>query len=167
MYSFMNSGSGSRARLDGVRGEEAVLDVEERRLGGLGGAAGDEAEVAGFLGVAGEDHAPAAVGDRHHVVVAGVDVQPLAGQRPGADVHHHRQPLAGDRVEHLLHQHQALAGGEVGDPAAGDGEPLADRGRRVLALRLEEDQLVAPEVLLPFITAALKPPPIVVELVMG
>ena len=49
--------------------------------GGLGGAAGDQAEVAGLLGVAGEDHAPAAVGDRHHVVVAGVDVQPLAGQR--------------------------------------------------------------------------------------
>ena len=60
MYSFMNSGSGSRTRLDRVRGEEAVLHVEERRLAGLGGAAGDEAEVAGFLGVAGEQHAPAA-----------------------------------------------------------------------------------------------------------
>ena len=70
----------------------------------------------------------------------------LAGERPGADVHHHRQPLAGDRVEHLLHQHEALAGGEVGDPAAGDGEALADGGGRVLALRLDEDERVAPEV---------------------
>ena len=58
----------------------------------------------------------------------------------------HRQALAGDGVEHLLHQHEALAGGEVGDAAAGDGEALADGGGRVLALRLEEHQRVAPEV---------------------
>ena len=49
------------------------------------------------------------VGDAHHVVVPGVDVQPLAGQGPGPDVHDDRQPLAADRVEHLLHQHEALA----------------------------------------------------------
>ena len=87
MYSFMKAVSGRQGRLDGVRGEEAVLDAEERRLRGLGGAAADEAEVAGLLGVAGEDHAPADVGHRHHVVVAGVDVEALAGQGAGADVH--------------------------------------------------------------------------------
>ncbi len=59
MNSFMNSGSVQPDGLDGVRGEEAILDVEERSVGGLGRSAGDEAEVAGFLGVAGEDHAPA------------------------------------------------------------------------------------------------------------
>ena len=82
MNSFMNSGSGRRTRLDGMGGEEAVLNVEERGRRGLGGAAADEAEIAGLLGVAGEDHAPAAVGDGHHVVVAGMDVQSLAGERP-------------------------------------------------------------------------------------
>ena len=138
---------GQPDRLDGVRGEEAVLHVEEGRLRRLGGAAADQAEVAGLLGVAGEDHAPAAVGDRHHVVVAGVDVEALAGQGAGADVHDDRQALAGDGVQHLLHQHQALAGGEVGDAAAGDGEAFADGGGRVLAFRLEEHQRVAPQVL--------------------
>src|SRR5262249_285369 len=38
-------------------------------------------------------------------------------------------------------------GGEVGDAAAGHGEALADRGGRVLTLRLEEHERVAPEVL--------------------
>src|SRR5262249_21737324 len=37
-------------------------------------------------------------------------------------------------------------GGEVGDTAAGDGEPLADRRGGVLAFRLEEHERVAPEV---------------------
>ena len=74
-------GLGQPHGLDGVGGEEAVLDVEDGRGRCLGDAASDEAEVAGFLGVAGEDHAPAAVGHAHHVVVAGVDVQALARER--------------------------------------------------------------------------------------
>src|SRR5262249_12552182 len=84
---------------------------------------------------------------RHDVVVAGVDVEPLAGQGPRADVHHHRQPLARDRVQDLLHEHETLAGGEVGDPAARDREPLTDGRGGVLGLRLEEHEGVAPEVL--------------------
>src|SRR5262249_2736274 len=43
----------------------------------------------------------------------------------------------------------ALAGGEVGHPAARHGKALADAGGGVLALRLEEHQLVAPQVRLP------------------
>ena len=80
MYSFMNSSFGQADRLDGVRRQEAVLHAEERRLAGLGGAASDQAEIAGFLGIAGEQHAPADIGDRHHVVVAGMDIEALAGQ---------------------------------------------------------------------------------------
>ena len=76
----MNSGLGQAHGFDGVRREEAVLNVEEGRLARLGGAAADEAEIAGLLGVAAEDHAPADVGDRHHVVVPGMDIQALAGQ---------------------------------------------------------------------------------------
>src|SRR5262249_15635491 len=43
---------------------------------------------------------------------------------------------------------QALAGGEVGDAATGDGEALAHGCRRVLAFRLEEHERIAPQVLL-------------------
>jgi hypothetical protein len=130
-----------------VRGKEAVLNVEEGGLRLFGDAAGDEAEVPGFLRVAGQQHAPPAVRHAHDVVVPGVDVQPLAGEGAGSDVHDHRQALAADRVEHFLHQHEALARGEVGDTAAGDGEPFAHGRSRVLALRFEEHERVAEQVL--------------------
>ena len=48
----------------------------------------------------------------------------LARQRARADVEDDRQPLAADDVQDLLHEHQALAGGEVRDPAAGEREAL-------------------------------------------
>ena len=86
------------------------------------------------------------VGDGHHVVVAGVDVEGLARQRPGADVEDDRQPLAGDDVQDLLHQDEALAGGEVRDPAAGEGDALGGRRRGVLGLGLDEPQRRAPQV---------------------
>ena len=49
--------------LERVGRQEAVLDDEERRLGRLGDAAGDGGQVGGLLGVAGEQDAPAGVGD--------------------------------------------------------------------------------------------------------
>ncbi len=108
--------------LDRVGRQEAVLGHEPRRLAVLGDAPGDGGEVCRFLAVAGEEHAPAAVGDAHHVVVAGVDVQALAGQRAGTDVEDGGQTLAGDDVQDFLHQDEALSGGEVGHPAAREGE---------------------------------------------
>ena len=42
-------GLGQAHALDGVGRQKAVLHVEERRLRGLGGAAGDQAEIAGLL----------------------------------------------------------------------------------------------------------------------
>src|SRR5208337_5043424 len=45
-----------------------------------------------------------------------------------------------------LHEHQALSRREIGDPAAGNGKPLEDAGRRMFTLGLEEKEWVAPEV---------------------
>ena len=67
-------------------------------------------------------------------------------KRPGADVHHDRQPLAGNRVEHFLHQDEALAGREIRHASAGGGKAFAERRGRVLAFRLDEDQQIAPQV---------------------
>ncbi len=113
---------GQQDVLDRVRRQEPVLGHEPGRLAVLGDAAGDGGQVRGFLAVAGEEHAPAAVGDAHHVVVAGVDVQALAGQGASPDVEDDRQALAGDDVQDFLHQDEALSGGEVRDPAARQGE---------------------------------------------
>ena len=129
-------------------GEEAVLHVQERSLGILGDAPRDQGEIAGLLRIAGVDDAPAAIGHAVDVVVAGVDVERLRGQSPGADVENDGQALAGDRVQDLLHQDESLAGSEVGDPAAGDRETLAGGGRAVLGLRLDEGEFLTPEVLL-------------------
>ena len=139
---------GQTHRLDGVRRQEAVLHVEERRLARLGGAAADQAEVARFLRVTAKQHAPAAVGYRRNVIVPGMNVQPLARQRAGADVHQYGQTLTSNRVEHFLHQDQTLPRREVGDAPAGDGEAFAHGGGGVLALGFEEEERVAPQVLL-------------------
>ena len=72
--------------LQRVGGEEPVLDDEERRVGLLGDATGDGRQVGRLLRVPGEEDAPARVGDTHDIVVAGVDVERLAGQGPGPDV---------------------------------------------------------------------------------
>ena len=65
---------GQADRFDRVRGKEAVLHIEERRLRRLGGSARDQAKVAGFLCIAAEDHSPAAIGHAHQIIVAGVHV---------------------------------------------------------------------------------------------
>ena len=131
-------------RLDGVRRQEAVLDVQEGGVGVFGGSAGDQAEVARFLGIAGEEDAPAAVGNGHHVVMAGVDVEAVAGEGSSPNVEDDRQPFTGDGVKHLLHQDESLSGGEVRDAAARQRKTLAKGCRRVLAFRLEEHQLFPP-----------------------
>ena len=103
--------------------------------GRLGRAARDGREVGRLLGVPGEHDAPAGVGDAHDVVVAGVDVQGLAGEGPRADVEHDRQALAAEDVQDLLHEDQALARREVrrapparATPSAADAELCSDSG---------------------------------------
>jgi hypothetical protein len=61
------------------------------------------------LNVARKQHAPTAIGHPHDIVMAGVDVESLRGQRPRADVKHDRQTLTGDHVEHFFHQDQPLS----------------------------------------------------------
>ncbi len=137
---------GQQHIFDGVRGQEAILHIEEGRLAILGRAAADERQVARALRVARHHHAPARVRHAHDVVVAGVHVEAVAGQRARADVEDDRQPLAGDDVEHLLHQDQPLPRGEVGHAAAGQRKAFRRRGRRMFALRLHEDHVLAPQV---------------------
>src|SRR5690349_16350805 len=61
---------------------------------------------------------------------------------------HDREPFAGDGVQDLLHQNQTLAGGEVSYASAGDCKPFAGAGRAVLRLRLDEGEVVPPEITL-------------------
>ena len=114
---------------DGVRGEEAVLHVEEGRFAVFGRSAGDERQIGRALRVAREKHAPACVGHAHHIVMARVHVQALAGERPRADVKDRGQTLAGDDVQHLFHQDQTLSRGEIADATAGQREAFGRGGR--------------------------------------
>ena len=86
------------------------------------------------------------IGHRHDIVVAGMDVQTVAGQSTGANVKDDRQSFTRNRVQHLMHQYQALARRIVAHSAAGDGKSLTGRRRTVLRLRLQKHQLVAPQV---------------------
>ena len=104
---------------------------------------------------------------RHDVVVAGVDVERLAGQRPRADVEDDRQALAGDDVQDLLHQDEALAGGEVGDPAAGEREALAADAEQCSDSGSMNRSGVPHRFVRPSATAAWKIAAIVVEGVIG
>ena len=54
--------------------------------------------------------------------MTGVDVEALAGERARSNVEDRRQALAGDDVQDLFHEDEALARGEVRDPAARKGE---------------------------------------------
>ena len=76
--------------------------------------------VTGFLGISSKKDAPAAIGDAHQVVVTGVDVESLAGQGAGPDVHDNGEAFARDGVEHFLHQDEPLAGGEIDRAPSGD-----------------------------------------------
>ncbi len=129
---------------NGVGGQEPVLNVEERRLGVLGHAAGDQRHVSCLLRVAGVEDAPTAIGNANDVVMPGMDVEPLGSQGAGPDVEHDGQALAGDHVQDLLHEDQALARGEVGDSAPRHCEPFASGGGAVLRLRLDEGEFLAP-----------------------
>ena len=76
-----------------MRGQKAVLHIEKGREAIFSGTACDQRQIARFLGCAPEQYAPARVGNRHDVVMTGVNIQALTRQRPRADVKHDRQPL--------------------------------------------------------------------------
>ena len=126
--------------------QEAVLSHEPRRLAILGDAAGDGSQIRGFLAVAGKEDPPAAVRHAHDVVVAGVDVEALTGESARSNVEDRGQALAGYDVKDFLHQDEALSGGEVSDPATGQGKTLGRRGGGMLRFGLDELQLGAPQV---------------------
>ena len=131
---------------DGVRRQEAVLDVHEGRLGVFGGTPGDEGKVACLLCIPAEKDSPSAIRHTIDIVMAGVDVQGMRCDGPGADMKDNRKPFSSYCIEDFLHQNQSLPGREVRDAAAGDGETLAGGCRAVLGLGFDESQFRAPEV---------------------
>jgi hypothetical protein len=127
-----------------VGGQEAVLHVHAGRQAQLGHPPEDQRLIGGLLGILAEDDDPARVERPIHIVVAAMHVQRVLGQRPRADLEHHRRALARRVVVLLDAIDDALARREVDDaPAAdrvGDGAAL----RRVLPLGLDR-QGIAPE----------------------
>jgi hypothetical protein len=112
-YRFTSSRSGEADRLDHVAGEEAVLRAHPRIERQLGDPMRDEVQVRRLLHVLGEELEEARVVDRVVVVVPGVHVEPLLGDRPGRDVEHVREALSHGGIEGLVHVHDPLPAGEV------------------------------------------------------
>jgi hypothetical protein len=131
---------GHEHRLDQVRGQEAVLrdgaGVERQ----LGDAVGDDVQVGRRLRVAREQLEEPGVVDAVVVVVPGVHVQGRLGHRAGTDVEHVGEPLSHRGVERLVHVGDALSRREVGRSQPRHGHARRHRRRRVLPLRLDEDQ---------------------------
>ncbi len=129
-----------------VGGQHAVLHVHagvERELVDL---AQDDGLVGGLLGILGEQDGPAGVERGVDVVVPAVHVEGVLGESPGPHLEHHGGTFARSVVILLHGIGDPLPGGEVDDPPAGDGH----RGRTalggMLALRLDRDLLISPDV---------------------
>ncbi len=104
-----------------VGGQEAVLNVHPWGQGLFGDLAQNDGLVGGLLGVLGEEHDPSHVEGRVDVVVPAVDVEGVFGQGPGGDFKHHGAQLARGVVVLLDSVDDALSGGEIDGPFAGDG----------------------------------------------
>jgi len=133
---------------DRVRGEETILNIEERCLRFFGDAPRHQRQIGRLLNVACEQHAPATIGHPHHVVVTGMNVQALRSERPRADVKNHRQALAGDDVKNFLHQDQALPRSEVRHPPACQGKSFTGTRRTMLRFQFKKSQWFVPEIFL-------------------
>lgn len=102
--------------------------------------------IGGLLGVAAHQHRPAGIHRSVKIVMPAVDVERVLGERPRADLHHHRGELA-RRVVILLHRvHDALTGGEVHRALAGDRYCGGSALRGVFAFALDGQLLIAPNI---------------------
>ena len=129
-----------------VGGEHAILHVHARVQGQFADLPKDDGLIGCLLGVFGKKDAPAGVERGIDVIVTAVDVEGMFGQRPGTDLQHHGRAFA-RRVVVLLHRiDDALAGGEIHRALAGDRQSSGAALGRVLALRLDGDLAVAPDV---------------------
>ena len=131
---------GKPQRLDDMTREEPVLGDDPRVQRELGDAVGDEIEVGHFLHVLGEQLKESGVVHGVIVVMAGVHVEGMLGDRPRGHVEHVGEPLAHRRVQRLVHIGDALPTREVGRPEPGHRHAGGHCRGRVLSLGLEEQQ---------------------------
>ena len=132
-----------------VRCEHAVLNVHAGIQCQLVHLAQNHGRVRCVLGIARDHHRPACIQRRVKIIMPAVDIQRVLRERARAHLQHHRGELA-RRVIILLHRiGQALAGGEVHAALPSHRERRRPALRGVLALTLDSDFLVAPNVELP------------------
>ena len=145
-------GLGQQGFAHHVAGGEAVHGVGDRDQRQGGRAVGDRREVGGLLRVGAEQDCVAGGQQRVDVVVPGHHVERVLGDHAGGDLQHEAADLLADRdVVRLEAVEDALAGGRVGDEIAA-GQRGAERSAlgRVLALGLDEERVLAPDVELAF-----------------
>ena len=141
---------GESHRLDDVAREKAVLRDDARIQRQLGDTVRDQVEIRGLLDVLGEQLEEPGVIDRVIVVVSRVHVERVLRDGARGDVQHVRETFSHGRVQRLVHVDDALAAREVRGTEPGHAHARGDRGGGVLALGLEEQQLPAVDVALPF-----------------
>jgi hypothetical protein len=78
-----------------------------------------------------------------------MDVQGVRRQGTSSNVENDRQTLSGDREQNLLHQDQTLPRGEVRYPPARNRKTLAGAGGAMLRFRLDEGQILTPQIVFP------------------
>ncbi len=71
---FHQLGLGQTQTFNCMGCQKAVLNIEIRRLRLFGDAPRDQREIGALLDVAREQHAPAAIGNAHHVIMSGVNI---------------------------------------------------------------------------------------------
>ncbi len=131
-----------------VAGGKAVHGVGDGDQGEGAHLVADGGQIGRFLRVAAEQHRVPGRQQGVYVVVPGHHVQGVLGDRAGGDLEHETADLlAHGHIVGLQPVEDALAGGGVRDIAA------ADQGRahgaalgRMLAFRLEEEGVLAPDI---------------------
>ena len=126
--------------------QKTVLNVKKWRRTFFSRSSSDQSEIGSALRISGEQHAPSHIFDSHHVVMTGMHIEALAGQRPCPDVKNHRKSLAADRIQDFFHQNETLTGREIRYPASCQCKSLTNSGGAVFALGLEKLQSLSPKV---------------------
>ena len=131
-----------------VAGGEAVHGVGDRDQRQRAEAIGDRGEVGRLLRIAAEQYGVAGLEQRVDVVMTRHDVERVLGDDARRDLQHETADLLADGDVVRLHPVQdALAGGGVGDVfASGQRRPEGAALGRMLAFRLEEEGVLAPDV---------------------
>ncbi len=133
-----------------VRGTETVKEVHERHARLERGDLRNQCHVGNFLHRVRTEHRPAGRTTRHHVGVIAEDRQRMRRQRTSGYVHGRRGQLTRDLVHVRNHQQKALRRGKRRAKRARLQCTMQCAGRATLALKLLDDGLPAPDILLSF-----------------